>query len=683
MMRHVTTTAGMILVCAFVSAVASPGWGQLVTGGLVQAHDASLYSGAGDWFDAVTGDGYDAIGTLGSSIIYEPPAGDEPGYFTGFLSTPDGDESGAITFDVGPSVIGTGDFTFSVWVNKTDPGAGQGGGPGSHAGFIGGGGFSIYQIRMGDGSSGGSLRAEISPGNTDSGNAHDPPNSGSAGSFPNAPPLFDGTWRLFTLTRSGPLNTDMAMYFDGENSTTPLGAAGSNILADLTGVSGPNINAHRASGRILGPSDRINKVLFYNRALSPAEIAQNVAAGPTALIGSLGSAPVDAVWTTDGIGLWDDASNWDLSTAPTTAKNTATFGDAISNPTTVVVDTDVTAVNAITFDHSVGYVIGGAASVTLAANTEDPPRLPKVSVAQGDHQFQVVTNLADDSSADVADGSTLSFNNALNLMGKTLTKTGAGTLAVNNRLNTGQGGLIEVQEGTLSGDGTVGGNVSNSGGTIAPGNSPGVLTIDGNLDNGGGGTVAIEIEGTAGAGDPSGHDQIQVTGSSTLAGTLDITTGAYSDPTARATVDSFTLIASAGGSTGTFDTVNFNDTALTTAHQGNGLFRNVIYDANNVTLENLFALEGDADGDKDIDITDFNILASNFDDAGANSATNDWTTADFDADGDIDITDFNFLASNFADSGYISGPDGGQVPEPATLVLLLLGGMLGFWAWRR
>ena len=178
-----------------------------------------------------------------------------------------------------------------------------------------------------------------------------------------------------------------------------------------------------------------------------------------------------------------------------------------------------------------------------------------------------------------------------------------------------------------------------------------------------------------------GHDQLQVTGSSTLDGTLNITTGAYSDPTVRATLDSFTLITSTSGSTGTFGTVNYNGTALTAAHQGNGLFRNLIYDANNVTLENLFALEGDADGDKDIDITDFNILASNFDDIGANSDTNDWTTADFDLDGDIDITDFNFLAANFADTGYISGPAGGQVPEPTAIMLLLIGSLV--WTLRR
>ena len=162
--------------------------------------------------------------------------------------------------------------------------------------------------------------------------------------------------------------------------------------------------------------------------------------------------------------------------------------------------------------------------------------------------------------------------------------------------------------------------------------------------------------------------------------------GAYADPTARAARDTFTLIASAGGTTGNFDTVNYDGAVLSADftgadgsfrdHISNCLFRNVNYDENDVSLTNLFALEGDADGD--IDITDFNILASNFDDTGANAETNNWTTADFDANGDIDITDFNFLASD----GYGAS---NAVPEPSSFFLSLFGilAFSRFSFWRR
>ena len=78
-------------------------------------------------------------------------------------------------------------------------------------------------------------------------------------------------------------------------------------------------------------------------------------------------------------------------------------------------------------------------------------------------------------------------------------------------------------------------------------------------------------------------------------------------------------------------------------------------------------LRGDTELDLDIDITDFNFLASNFDPDGV-TAPHSWREGNFDGDNDIDITDFNFLASNFAPDGYGAA----AVPEPSALVLASL-----------
>lgn len=106
----------------------------------------------------------------------------------------------------------------------------------------------------------------------------------------------------------------------------------------------------------------------------------------------------------------------------------------------------------------------------------------------------------------------------------TSTYTGAttvsgGSLVVNGSISTSM--LTTVQTGaTLSGTGTVGDLTILSGGTVSPGNSPGTLSV-GDTDLQLGSTLAMELNGaTAG----TGYDQLNVTGSATLAGMLSLTT---------------------------------------------------------------------------------------------------------------------------------------------------------------
>ena len=88
---------------------------------------------------------------------------------------------------------------------------------------------------------------------------------------------------------------------------------------------------------------------------------------------------------------------------------------------------------------------------------------------------------------------------------------------------------------------------------------------------------------------------------------------------------------------------------------------------------------GDANKDGTVNLSDFNILASNF---GATGAT--WTQADFNGDGNVNLSDFNVLAGNFGQSGAATGPTaqdwatlGAAVPEPASIVPLVGMALLG------
>ena len=87
----------------------------------------------------------------------------------------------------------------------------------------------------------------------------------------------------------------------------------------------------------------------------------------------------------------------------------------------------------------------------------------------------------------------------------------------------------------------------------------------------------------------------------------------------------------------------------------------------------LVAKIGDSDVDGDVDLADYNRLATNFDPEGVNSP-HEWCDANFDTDLDIDLTDYNLLFTNFAPAGYAGttpslyvapGCDGGSEPLAA------------------
>src|SRR6185295_1010559 len=112
-------------------------------------------------------------------------------------------------------------------------------------------------------------------------------------------------------------------------------------------------------------------------------------------------------------------------------------------------------------------------------------------------------------------------------------------------------GTLNVQSGgRLNGTGTIIGNVNNSGGIVSPGASPGILTITGNYTQGPSGALNMEIGGLVAGTD---YDQLRVSGTASLGGTLNTSLIGSFVPAAAST---FTLVQAAGGVSGTFATVN-------------------------------------------------------------------------------------------------------------------------------
>ncbi len=135
----------------------------------------------------------------------------------------------------------------------------------------------------------------------------------------------------------------------------------------------------------------------------------------------------------------------------------------------------------------------------------------------------------------------------LTLTGNSSTFTGpsfviGGELRVNGDLRRS---VVTVQTGTtLSGNGTIGGLVAQSGSTIAPGTSPGTLNVNGNVSLAAGSTVQYEIAATA------PWDRILATGTASLNGTAAFTN--LSGANAYAFGSTYLLLQADGGRTGTF-----------------------------------------------------------------------------------------------------------------------------------
>jgi autotransporter-associated beta strand protein/T5SS/PEP-CTERM-associated repeat protein len=110
----------------------------------------------------------------------------------------------------------------------------------------------------------------------------------------------------------------------------------------------------------------------------------------------------------------------------------------------------------------------------------------------------------------------LDSRSAFQVDGNTLIHDGA--LSVNGTFQTPL--LHVLQNGTLMGNGIVIGNVLNDG-TVAPGNSIGLLTIRGDYRQTSSGTLEIEVAG------PGNHDVLVVSGHVRLGGTLEIASLGY------------------------------------------------------------------------------------------------------------------------------------------------------------
>lgn len=199
-------------------------------------------------------------------------------------------------------------------------------------------------------------------------------------------------------------------------------------------------------------------------------------------------------------------TNWDINWQP------SRFDTAVINSGTVEVD-------------AVGQHAG---NLVLGMNAGDSPTLNItagwIKVEDADHGLSDGITVIGNDPASTA---------TLNLTGGQLTT---------KVLLKGAGGSFNFTGGVLSAE-TIGFSFENNGGTISPGNSPGVTHVMGDLTQTSG-SILLEIAGNTAA----LYDQLQVDGTLTAGGSLDIVLLGY-NPVAG---DSFDLL-DFGSLTGSFD----------------------------------------------------------------------------------------------------------------------------------
>ncbi|GEM_PF-3908498 len=392
----------------------------------------------------------------------------------------------------------------------------------------------------------------------------------------------------------------------------------------------------------------LNKNIFQNGYLDNTSVELSVL-------------PPPIIWGNGGDdNSWNNSLNWGDGQVPDGRDSFVLFDQSVPGGI-VKIDWPIT-INSIALDNpQSSYIIDGPNGMSLQATSDSFN--PRITVVAGTHFITAPVSLIDPTLVDVDALSSL-FLNTVDLRGQTLTKVGPGTLSFSGQESTNSyGGVVHLVEGVLGGSGEIPGLLTQSGGTLSPGNSVSTLTVDDYQVEDSSSTLLIEVEGNAGAGVTGGHDQLIVNGSAALGGNLEVQfdegfTPSFG-PAPGVPGDTYQILDVGAATSGEFVSVSHN------LEEQGVIVKFVITSGD---IQAIQALEGDIDLDVDVDLNDFSVLAENFSPSGDGLV---WNSGNFDDDGDVDLTDYNLLASNFNPLGYGDCAPV-AVPEPT-------GGVLAGW----
>jgi autotransporter-associated beta strand protein len=301
--------------------------------------------------------------------------------------------------------------------------------------------------------------------------------------------------------------------------------------------------------------------------------------------------------------------------------------------------------------------VGSPQSITLSQNAGITLTFSGQSAATTVVNDVIQNHLSGNAGNIAVSSGTVNLTNG-NAYSGTTTVTGGKLLVNNTAGSSGTGiGAVNVNGGTLGGNGFIGGAVTvNATGHLGPGNSAGQLTINNSVAFTPGSNFDVEIGGTnAGV----TYDQLAVDLTAALDGSLNVSlVNGFVDPAVNT---DFTILTAAGGVTGIFSNLVFPDANWS-----------VVYNANSVIARFTAppgGVPGDFNSNGKVDAADYVMWRKN-------NGTNNALANDGGLGVPIGQAHYNLWRGNFGKppgAGSGGGLGGSPVPEPMTMVTLLMG----------
>jgi len=356
-------------------------------------------------------------------------------------------------------------------------------------------------------------------------------------------------------------------------------------------------------------------------------------------------------------GDWHSVNNWSGG-IPNGVDATASFLSLTTSPQTVFTNVATTA-GTIVFDNANTYVVAGVGSLTLDVSSGSA----HIDVVQGSHKINLPLYLNDNTIANVAAGGTLTIADPLTLVGgSTLTKTGDGTMNIISTVENAAAATLVVAAGAVNASLDLGNtmSVSSTGGTTNLRHSQHLASLDVS-----GGNVVVG---------PNANIVVNTQNIDISAGQVDLRNSKlvvdYTGSSALSEVASAVAAGRLTSSALTADTVIAYGEASDLYGSFPAVFAGEVVDASTVLVARTVVADASLDGT--VSSTDFNLLIAHY----GQTAGSRWTQGDFDGNGKINTLDFNLLAGHFGQSLPPAAALGAVVPEPTTLSLAMLSGLM-------